>query len=56
MGKKGKKKKSVEVEKQAGESVSDMGSKSQYGAVLLALIAVIFAVSVSAIRSELDCK
>ncbi|XP_060772778.1 heparan-alpha-glucosaminide N-acetyltransferase-like [Neoarius graeffei] len=54
MGKKGKKKKSVELEKQAGESVNDMGSKSQYGAVLLALIAVIFAVSGSALRSQLD--
>ncbi|MCI4395128.1 hypothetical protein PGIGA_G00176830 [Pangasianodon gigas] len=50
MGKKGKKKKSGEVEKQEAVSVDGMASKSQYGGVFLALIAVIFAVSVSAIR------
>ncbi|KAB5518641.1 hypothetical protein PHYPO_G00168300 [Pangasianodon hypophthalmus] len=53
MGKKGKKKKSGEVEKQEAVSVDGMASKSQYGGVFLALIAVIFAVSVTAIRSEL---
>ncbi|XP_053533647.1 heparan-alpha-glucosaminide N-acetyltransferase [Ictalurus punctatus] len=53
MGKKGEKKKSGDVKRQEGVSVDDMGSKSQYRPVLLALIVVIFSVSVSAVRSEL---
>lgn len=56
MGKKGEKKKSGDVKRQEGVSVDDMGSKSQYRPVLLALIVVIFSVSVSAVRSELVCK
>ncbi|KAF4071722.1 hypothetical protein AMELA_G00276630 [Ameiurus melas] len=53
MGKKGKKRKSGEVKEQEGARVGDMGSNSHYRPVLLAFIAVIFSVSVSAIRSEL---
>ncbi|XP_060720711.1 heparan-alpha-glucosaminide N-acetyltransferase isoform X1 [Tachysurus vachellii] len=49
----GKKHKSVLLEKQEGVTVDDMGSKSQHGPVIVGLIAVIFAVSVSGIRSEL---
>ncbi|KAF5885896.1 heparan-alpha-glucosaminide N-acetyltransferase-like, partial [Clarias magur] len=53
MGKKTAQKKSGEVLNQETESAGDMGSESRRGAALIALIAVISAVSVSAIRSEL---
>lgn len=46
----------MQVEKQEDVSVDDMGSKIQHGPALLALMAVILAVSVSALRSELLCK
>ncbi|GAA6074692.1 heparan-alpha-glucosaminide N-acetyltransferase isoform X1 [Tachysurus ichikawai] len=51
MGTEGKKHNSGLLEKQEGVTVDDMGAKSQHGPVIVALIAVIFAVS--GIRSEL---